>query len=45
RVVRLDPIKMGNIDLYHAGLKFEHPSRELKNLTQELIVQLAGKKK
>ena len=45
RVVRLEPVKMGNIDLYHAGLKFEHPSRELNNLTRELIVQLAGTQK
>jgi c-di-GMP-binding flagellar brake protein YcgR len=43
RVVRLEPIKMGKIELYHAGLKFEHPSRELNSLTRELIVQLAGK--
>ncbi|WP_445947229.1 PilZ domain-containing protein [Shewanella sp.] len=43
RVVRLEPIKMGKVELYHAGLKFEHPSRELNNLTRELIVQLAGK--
>lgn len=42
RVVRLEPVKMGNVELYHAGLKFEHPSRELNNLTRELIVQLAG---
>jgi len=45
RVVRLEPVKMGNIELYQAGLKFEHPSRELNNLTRELIVQLAGTKK
>ena len=45
RVVRLEPVKMGKIELYHAGLKFEHPSRELNNLTRELIVQLAGKHK
>jgi len=45
RVVRLEPIKMGNIHLYHAGLKFEHPSRELNNLTRELIVQMAGTQK
>lgn len=45
RVVRLEPIKMGNTELYHAGLKFEHPSRELNNLTRELIVQLAGAQK
>lgn len=42
RVVRLEPIKMGNVTLYHAGLKFEHPSRELNSLTRELIVQIAG---
>jgi c-di-GMP-binding flagellar brake protein YcgR len=42
RVVRLEPVKMGNIELYHAGLKFEHPSKELNNLTRELIKQLAG---
>lgn len=45
RVVRLEPLKMGKINLYQAGLKFEHPSRELNNLTRELIVQLAGLKK
>jgi len=45
RVVRLEPVKMGNINLYHAGLKFEHPSRELNNLTRELIVQMAGTQK
>ena len=43
RVVRLEPIKMGNTTLYHAGLKFEHPSRELNSLTREVITQLAGK--
>jgi len=45
RVVRLEPVKMGNFDLYQAGLKFEHPSRELNNLTRELIVQMAGTQK
>jgi len=44
RVVRLEPVKMGNINLYHAGLKFEHPSRELNSLTRELIVQMAQKR-
>lgn len=43
RVVRLEPLKMGSVELYHAGLKFEHPSRELNNLTKELISQLVGK--
>ncbi len=41
RVVRLDPIKMGNISLYQAGLKFEHPPRELSQLARELIEQMA----
>ncbi|TNC79505.1 MAG: hypothetical protein C9356_18795 [Oleiphilus sp.] len=45
RVVRLEPVKMGNVVLYHAGLKFEHPSRELNALTRELIAQMAGTKK
>ena len=45
RVVRMEPVKMGNINLYQVGLKFEHPSRELHNLTQELIVQMAGTQK
>lgn len=42
RVVRLEPVKMGNVVLYHAGLKFEHPSRELNALTRQLIAQMAG---
>jgi len=45
RVVRLERVKMGKFELYQAGLKFEHPSRELNNLTQELIVQMAGTQK
>lgn len=45
RVVRLEPVKMGTIELYHAGLKFEHPTRELNQLTRELIVQMAGTKR
>ena len=45
RVVRLEPVKMGNITLYHAGLKFEHPSQQLHKLTRELIAQMAGAQK
>lgn len=45
RVVRLEPVKMGKIELYHAGLKFEHPTRELHHLTRELITQMAGARK
>ena len=36
RVVRQEPIQMGNTELYHAGLKFEHPSEELNQLTRDL---------
>lgn len=42
RVVRVEPVKMGSVVLYQAGLKFEHPSKELNSLTRELIAQLAG---
>jgi len=44
RVVRLEPVKMGNIELYHAGLKFEHPSQELNELTQALIGEMVSKR-
>jgi c-di-GMP-binding flagellar brake protein YcgR len=45
RVVRFEPIKMGNISLYQAGLKFEHPPRELNMLTRELIAQMVKTQK
>ncbi len=45
RVVRLEPVKMGKIQLYHAGLKFEHPSAELSALTRELIAKMASANK
>ena len=41
RVVRQNTQKLGNVELYHAGLKFEHPSEELNELTNELIRQMA----
>jgi c-di-GMP-binding flagellar brake protein YcgR len=41
RVVRQEPIKMGKTELYHAGLKFEHPSEELNQLTRELVRKMA----
>jgi len=45
RVVRFEPIKMGNISLYQAGLKFEHPPQELNRLTRELIAQMVKTQK
>ena len=44
RVVRLKPIAMGTVILYHAGLKFEHPPGELSELTQELIEKMVGRR-
>lgn len=45
RVVRLEPVKMGKIQLYHAGLKFEHPSAELNKMTRDLITKMVGNQK
>jgi c-di-GMP-binding flagellar brake protein YcgR len=42
RVVRLEPVKMGNVELYHAGLKFEHHSEELAELTSKLIDEMVS---
>lgn len=41
RVVRQEPIKFGNREVYQVGLKFEHPSSELKKRTSELISNMA----
>jgi c-di-GMP-binding flagellar brake protein YcgR len=41
RVVRQEAVKLGNIEVYQAGLKFEHPSEELNARTQELILKMA----
>lgn len=40
RVVRQETIQMGTTELYQAGLKFEHPSEELNQLTRDLISQM-----
>lgn len=40
RVVRQESITMGSTELYHAGLKFEHPSEELDQLTRDLLNQM-----
>jgi c-di-GMP-binding flagellar brake protein YcgR len=41
RVVRQDSQKFGHVEVYHAGLKFEHPSKELYELTRELLRSMA----
>ena len=40
RVVRQKTIQMGNTELYQAGLKFEHPSEELNQLTRGLVSKM-----
>lgn len=40
RVVRQETIKMGATELYQAGLKFEHPSEELHQLTRDLLGEM-----
>jgi c-di-GMP-binding flagellar brake protein YcgR len=44
RVVRQEALKMRNIQVYRVGLKFEHPSAELKSRTNELIRKIATMK-
>lgn len=40
KVVRQNVLNNGSVDVYHAGLQFEHPSRELRDLTNALIQKL-----
>lgn len=40
RVVRQEPVQMGRTQLYHAGLKFEHPPEELTRLTRNLVDEM-----
>lgn len=42
RVVHQEPINLGHTELYHVGLKFEHPSDELSERTAELIREIAA---
>lgn len=42
RVVRQEPISMGKVELYHAGLRFEHPSEELDKLTRDMLGKLVS---
>ena len=42
RVVRQESIQMGNTELFHAGLKFEHPSEELNELTRGMLSKMVA---
>jgi c-di-GMP-binding flagellar brake protein YcgR len=42
RVVHQEPVSLGNTEIYHVGLKFEHPSEELRDRTNELIREMAA---
>lgn len=42
RVVRQEPLKVRAVQVYRVGLKFEHPSDELKKRTDELIGKMAS---
>jgi c-di-GMP-binding flagellar brake protein YcgR len=44
RVVRQEKIRMRAVDVYRVGLKFEHPTEELKRRTGELIARMASTK-
>ncbi len=39
--VRQQLVTVGNRDIYHVGLEFEHPSEELRERTNELIREMA----
>ena len=43
RVVRQEPIQMGNTELYQVGLRFEHPSEELDQLTRDLLSEMVSR--
>ncbi len=45
RVVRQNVITHGKVTVYHAGLQFEHPSDELRELTDSLIEKMAGSRR
>lgn len=44
RVVRQEKIRLRAIELYRVGLKFEHPTEELRRRTSELIAKMASTK-
>ena len=33
---------MGRVEVYNVGLKFEHPSQELRDRTQEFLREMAA---
>jgi c-di-GMP-binding flagellar brake protein YcgR len=45
RVVRQESVKLRSTEVYRVGLKFEHPSEELKKRTNELISKMAATRK
>lgn len=44
RVVRQDPIKLGAVEVYRAGLKFEHNPDDLQERIEELLRMMATAK-
>lgn len=44
RVVRQEKLRLRAVDVYRVGLKFEHPTEELKRRTSELIAKMAATK-
>lgn len=44
RVVRQDPIKLGRVEVYRAGLKFEHHPDDLQERITELLSNMATAK-
>ncbi|MEZ5501696.1 MAG: PilZ domain-containing protein [Halioglobus sp.] len=45
RVVRQEPLRLRGMEVYRVGLKFEHPTEELKKRTGELISKMAAMRK
>lgn len=44
RVVRQEKIRLRAVEVYRVGLKFEHPTEELKRRTSELLARMAATK-
>lgn len=44
RVVRQDPIKLGRVEVYRAGLKFEHHPDDIKERITDLLSNMAAAK-
>ena len=42
RVVHQEPVDIGQAQIYHVGLQFEHPSEELRDRIEELICEMAA---